>query len=348
MSALGAWIETNESNVSFDGVMSPLAWGRGSKPRAYIHACATWKTIGRPSRGGVDRNIDRGVHAESRTVAPRVGAWIETHQLAIQCRGKKSPLAWGRGSSRAPRVGAWIETCGVRMRAMPMARRPSRGGVDRNRLQDRTISSRSGSPLAWGRGSKRYRPRGNPDDRVAPRVGAWIETSCWPGHDAFGDRPSRGGVDRNEEIVDDAAPLAWGRGSKRHGADREGEQAVAPRVGAWIETMLIGRRRHQGWSPLAWGRGSKRYHADSLEPLLDRLLGAWMKPCWLIERRPSRGGVDRNVFVREPGLGLPLVAPRVGAWIETYTFIPALLVTVLKVAPRVGAWIETFSWTKIW
>ena len=34
-----------------------------------------------------------------------------------------------------------------------------------------------------------------------------------------------------------------------------------------------------------------------------------------------------------------LVAPRVGAWIET--IISALLSSVVEVAPRVGAWIET-------
>ena len=33
------------------------------------------------------------------------------------------------------------------------------------------------------------------------------------------------------------------------------------------------------------------------------------------------------------------VAPRVGAWIETYHF--CFLITPQRVAPRVGAWIET-------
>ena len=36
-----------------------------------------------------------------------------------------------------------------------------------------------------------------------------------------------------------------------------------------------------------------------------------------------------------------LVAPRVGAWIET--IISALLSSVVEVAPRVGAWIETHA-----
>ena len=35
------------------------------------------------------------------------------------------------------------------------------------------------------------------------------------------------------------------------------------------------------------------------------------------------------------------VAPRVGAWIETYNFLYILM--AIFVAPRVGAWIETFT-----
>ena len=37
---------------------------------------------------------------------------------------------------------------------------------------------------------------------------------------------------------------------------------------------------------------------------------------------------------------LVLVAPRVGAWIETY--YKNFMFNVANVAPRVGAWIETF------
>ena len=46
-------------------------------------------------------------------------------------------------------------------------------------------------------------------------------------------------------------------------------------------------------------------------------------------------------FLETIGLG---VAPRVGAWIETYN-IPELSTSELPVAPRVGAWIETFLLT---
>ena len=35
--------------------------------------------------------------------------------------------------------------------------------------------------------------------------------------------------------------------------------AVAPRVGAWIETLVRLGLAAMAWSPLAWGRGSKLY-----------------------------------------------------------------------------------------
>ena len=55
-------------------------------------------------------------------VAPRVGAWIETHVITHECNGAESRPAWARGLKQndvrlphehrqvAPRVGAWIET----------------------------------------------------------------------------------------------------------------------------------------------------------------------------------------------------------------------------------------------
>ena len=41
---------------------------------------------------------------------------------------------------------------------------------------------------------------------------------------------------------------------------------------------------------------------------------------------------------------LPIVAPRVGAWIETY--YQPLTKDIMAVAPRVGAWIETVNYTR--
>jgi hypothetical protein len=59
--------------------------------------------------------------------------------------------------------------------------------------------------------------------------------------------------------------------------------AVAPRVGAWIETVTPAGLVTGVSSPPAWGRGSK--HPN--RPFADALLG-----------RPPRGGVDRNSFFR--------------------------------------------------
>ena len=106
----------------------------------------------------------------------------------------------------------------------PDYRRPSRGGVDRN-LDQRDADSHGRT--------------------VAPRVGAWIETTDRPATlwKLEGGRPSRGGVDRNYEPTDVGQPQ--GNVAPRVGAWIETtsparshcRKSVAPRVGAWIETM---------------------------------------------------------------------------------------------------------------
>ena len=45
------------------------------------------------------------------------------------------------------------------------------------------------------------------------------------------------------------------------------------------------------------------------------------------------------IILNKIGLKITQVAPYVGAWIETYTFLRVLI--EYKVAPYVGAWIET-------
>ncbi len=52
-----------------------------------------------------------------------------------------------------------------------------------------------------------------------------------------------------------------------------------------------------------------------------------------------RVGAWIETFQQIPNLSASLVAPRVGAWIETDKSGHTVCVT--KVAPRVGAWIET-------
>ena len=67
---------------------------------------------------------------------------------------------------------------------------------------------------------------------VAPRVGAWIETSYV------------------KYVV--------------------GVANVAPRVGAWIETILFHFRGSLGWSRPAWARGLKRLISVLFAALLGR------------------------------------------------------------------------------
>ena len=77
-------------------------------------------------------------------------------------------------------------------------------------------------------------------------------------------------------------------------------------------------------SPLAWGRGLKRL------PLLHLLLRYWVAP---------RVGAWIETFLLCQVAPCICVAPRVGAWIETV--LSRITMLISAVAPRVGAWIET-------
>src|SRR5947209_10178914 len=103
-----------------------------------------------------------------------------------------------------------------------MESRPSRGGVGRNDHWLTKVSKDAPRPS-----------RGGVDRNTETGTGR-SSTTC---------RPSRGGVDRNIALLrcdqPPTSPLAWGRGSKlRVGEPRHQAVAVAPRVGAWIETIL--------------------------------------------------------------------------------------------------------------
>ena len=79
-------------------------------------------------------------------------------------------------------------------------------------------------------------------------------------------------------------------------------------------------------SPPAWGRGLKQRYKDWLPDLLPVAprVGAWIE-----------------TFTSKNCRSCVMVAPRVGAWIETDgELLPYQWHD--KVAPRVGAWIETF------
>ncbi len=168
-------------------LVSPLTRGRGSKPPPSPSPALPLPsplTRGRGSKrliparhnGGLASPLTRG-----RGSKPPV-CGLPRHRA-------RSPLTRGRGSKPAgrqrppdrrrvaPHAGAWIETLAPPARRFRPSRRPSRGGVDRNRAGSRGRRHGRWSPLTRGRGSKRLLGRGL-------NVGQ-------PG------RPSRGGVDRN-------------------------------------------------------------------------------------------------------------------------------------------------------
>ena len=261
---------------------------RASRPsrrgvdRNLSRSAAGRDTAGRPSRRGVDRNIvmlaERHGAAE---VAPRAGAWIETSTDAL-CHAAVTRVA--------PRAGAWIETSSER--GMPYARATSplaQGRGSKPSYAGR-LSHLRRSPLAQGRGSKPPHARADGAQRraVAPRAGAWIETS----------------LDTATMHASAASPLAQGRGSKHAmAAINRTARSVAPRAGAWIETSSGLRMASQ--------------------PDVAPRAGAWIETCNAGRRRdsalgrPSRRGVDRNVIDVRIDATTDAVAPRAGAWIET-------------------------------
>ena len=100
--------------------------------------------------------------------------------------------------------------------------------------------------------------------RVAPRVGAWIETSC----------------------IASILPFS----------------SVAPRVGAWIETRKRIYCAKPRTSHPVWVRGLKQ------AKFFDVASGIESHPVWVRGLKPYR------CIYR---CALKVVAPRVGAWIET-------------------------------
>ena len=166
---------------------------------------------------------------------------------------------------------------------------------------------------------------------VAPRVGAWIETTI-----------------EGVNLLSLSSHPVWVRGLKhsRKGRSIQGS-GVAPRVGAWIETSLLGNfftpvgvaPRVGAWietlfqnSAILWPLRSHPVWVRGLKPVVKLFgsdttgvaprVGAWIET--ISSCCPSKAKI---------------VAPRVGAWIETWTFHSDR--DFWTVAPRVGAWIET-------
>ena len=163
----GAWIETRCSPSRRRGPWSPLVRGRGSKLRMRRREI---EIVSSPPCGGVDRNCCSSVAVFRRTSRP-------------PCGGVDRNPTPSSATIRCPRR----PPCGGVDRNMDFASfysgtpgRPPCGGVDRNSRYQGLRGAGAGSPPVRGRGSKRAgcrrRSRAGP---VAPRAGAWIETSPW-------------------------------------------------------------------------------------------------------------------------------------------------------------------------
>ena len=102
------------------------------------------------------------------SVAPRRGAWIETWHLHVYMRRERV----------APRRGAWIETLPKKPKPGPVPSHPA--GVRGLKHGTCTFTCAvSGSHPAGVRGLKRTMIEGLPwSSKVAPRRGAWIETTA--------------------------------------------------------------------------------------------------------------------------------------------------------------------------
>ena len=279
-------------------------------------------------------------------VAPLAGAWIETRSVASRLnKSTKSPLSQGRGSKLVKPTmflgqiaSPLSQGRGSKHRARNAARRPWR------------VAPLAGAWIETARAGVLENPH-----EVAPLAGAWIETSHAVARCCFCGRPSRRGVDRNDEHEMHVA-VGAGRPSRR-GVDRNSPsiaRAIFPatsrpsRRGVDRNRAGDGRCHMSGSSPLSQGRGSKRFSGH------EKLL--------LIERRPSRRGVDRNGRAPVTSSRHVRVAPLAGAWIETPSASngptttrssplsqgrgskpvdPLVRAVTRYVAPLAGAWIET-------
>ncbi len=105
--------------------------------------------------------------------------WQRAASPPARGRGlKHAPMPCNRVSrSVAPRAGAWIETSLSRDGAMPVHQSPPARGRGLKQSDSADIDRRTWSPPARGRGLKLIMQRMTQSTAVAPRAGAWIETS---------------------------------------------------------------------------------------------------------------------------------------------------------------------------
>ncbi len=156
---------------------------------------------------------------------------------------------------------------------------------------------------AWIETSGQPAQEGQP--LVAPRAGAWIETCHKYPIPKKGLSPLARGRGLKQKLsrlrqIGFKSPLARGRGLKPGlFVTIFQSPGVAPRAGAWIETQSHPASRGRPASPLARGRGLKPTVCSIIAAIcVAPRAGAWietkMSPCTILigYRRPSRGGVD--------------------------------------------------------
>ena len=161
----------------------------------------------------IETSADASHAAAGLSVAPRVGAWIETSFKVYPSILNKSHPVWVRGLKldvvgQLVVVGAshpvWVRGLKPHLHTVPSHRGASHPVWVRGlKLILCCVSCLvSGSHPVWVRGLKHVRQHWCERVHfVAPRVGAWIETAPWP--------------------------------------RKRARSTVAPRVGAWIETLLL-------------------------------------------------------------------------------------------------------------
>ena len=140
---MGAWIETNKGNELATRALSHPTWVRGLK---HIFACRNTPELCRTLHGCVDWNPAVVALNVLISVAPYMGAWIETVLMILLIIVNLSHPTWVRGLKQ------WT----VALLALVLWSHPT-----------------------WVRGLKHYLHCKKCDcNYVAPYMGAWIETVC--------------------------------------------------------------------------------------------------------------------------------------------------------------------------
>ena len=174
--------------------------------------------------------------------------------------------------------------------------------------------------------------------RVAPHVGAWIETERWLlWIQNIWVAPHVGAWIETPPSIPDVRLLK-----------------VAPHVGAWIETLARSTRGSRWASHPMWVRGLKLRIERRIEPVAHVAphVGAWIETELEVETVVAAAGTSHPMWVRGLKLLNPrvlllkTVAPHVGAWIETKDC--GCVRRKNGVAPHVGAWIETLHTRRQW